>query len=123
VEYVDIYPALSEACGLPVPAHCEGLSFLPLLAQPRRPWKKAAFSQYPRGRGVMGYTMRTERWRYTEWIDASTGTATARELYDHASSDVAASNLAELPEHAATVKELSAMLDNGRGWRRVREAV
>ena len=71
----------------------------------------------------MGYTMRTERWRYTEWISRQTGEITARELYDHANGDVASANLADLPEKAATVKELSAMLDKGRGWRKVREQV
>jgi iduronate 2-sulfatase len=123
VEYVDIYPTLAEACGLPVPAQCEGLSMLPLLERPERKWKAAAFSQYPRGREVMGYTMRTERWRYTEWISRSSGEVTARELYDHAESDVANANLADLPDQTARVKELSATLDKGRGWKRVREQV
>ncbi|MHC4542501.1 MAG: sulfatase-like hydrolase/transferase, partial [Planctomycetota bacterium] len=67
-EYVDIYPTLCEACGLALPGHLEGLSMMPLLHHPDRQWKKAAFSQYPRGK-VMGYTMRTRRFRYTEWQD------------------------------------------------------
>ena len=45
-------------------------------------WKTAAFSQYPRD-GVMGYAMRTERYRYVEWRDKVTGNVRARELYDH----------------------------------------
>ena len=71
----------------------------------------------------MGYTMRTERWPYTEWISQQTGDVTARELYDHAHSDVANANLVDLPEQASTVRELSAILDKGRGWRKVREQV
>jgi hypothetical protein len=67
--------------------------------------------------------MRTERWRYTEWISRQTGAVTARELYDHAGGDTASANLADLPEQASTVRELSAMLDQGRGWRKVREQV
>ena len=59
VEYVDIYPTLAEACGLEIPAQCEGKSMMPLLENPRRKWKAAAFSQYPRRGGIMGYTMRT----------------------------------------------------------------
>ena len=121
VEYVDIYPTLAEACGLDVPKQCEGKSMMPLLDSPKRKWKAAAFSQFPRGGGMMGYTMRTERWRYTEWILQKTGEVTARELYDHANSDVASSNLADLPEQASRVKELSAMLDKGHGWSKVRE--
>lgn len=123
VEYVDIYPTLAEACGLAVPDHCEGKSMLPLFENPARKWKAAAFSQYPRGGGIMGYSLRTERWRYTEWIRRQSGEIEARELYDHAESPVAAVNLAGLAEHAATVRELSALLDGGRGWRKVREQV
>ena len=71
----------------------------------------------------MGYSLRTPRWRFTEWIARPSGEVTARELYDHERGDTASANLADLPEHAATVRELSALLDKGRGWRRVRERV
>jgi arylsulfatase A-like enzyme len=123
VEYVDIYPTLADACGLQVPAQCEGKSMLPLVADPARKWKAAAFSQYPRGKEVMGYTMRTGQWRYTEWISRPNGDITARELYDHSAGDTASANLADLPERAQLVGELSAMLDKGRGWRKVRESI
>ncbi len=83
VEFVDMYPTLCELCDLTVPEHCEGLSFAPLLDEPDQPWKTAAFSQYPRGE-VMGYAMRTDRYRYIEWRDRRTSQTRARELYDHA---------------------------------------
>ncbi len=83
IEFVDLYPTLCDLCGLPVPAHCEGQSFAPLLDAPELPWKPAAFSQYPRG-DVMGYAMRTDRYRYVEWRQSGTATPRARELYDHA---------------------------------------
>ena len=114
VEYVDIYPTLAELCGLSVPEHCEGASFRPLLADPRRPWKSAAFSQYPRG-PVMGVSLRTLRWRYTEWTDHATGDVAARELYDHAAGPRAVRNLAGDPEHADLVGRLSDRLR--LGWR------
>jgi iduronate 2-sulfatase len=120
VEYVDIYPTLAEAAGVPVPDHCEGTSMLPLLEDPARPWKSAAFSQYPRGQGLMGYSVRTERWRYTEWIARPSGDVAARELYDHAATDAPSANLAALTEHAATVQAHSKLLDGGQGWRNVR---
>jgi len=114
VEFVDIYPSLCDICGLPKPDHLEGLSFAPLLDDPDLPWKKAAFSQYPRGK-VMGYTMRTDRYRYTEWIDGESGEVVARELYDHEADPGENVNVAELPENRELVERLSRMLR--AGWR------
>ncbi len=106
VEFVDVYPTLAEACGLEIPRQCEGASLLPLFDDPRRKWKAAAFSQYPRGRGVMGYTLRTERWRYTEWGGGDQGS----ELYDHEKDPRERTNLASDPKYAATVAEMKALL-------------
>ena len=117
VEFVDIYPTLSELCGLDVPKHCEGTSMVPLLAGPGRKWKSAAFSQYPRGK-VTGYSMRTDRWRYTEWTERQTRKVVARELYDHDGDPAENVNLAAKREYAATVKELSVRLK--KGWREAR---
>ncbi len=111
-EYVDIYPTLCEACGLAVPGHLEGRSMMPLVENPARPWKKAAFSQYPRGK-VMGYTMRTERFRYTEWQDRKSKEALARELYDHDKDPDENVNAVEQPEYAKDVQRLAAMLKQG----------
>jgi iduronate 2-sulfatase len=69
----------------------------------------------------MGYSIRSDRWRYTEWIDRKSGKVAYRELYDHARGPVADRNLADVPEHAATVKRLSGILDGGKGWRKCRK--
>ncbi len=122
-EFVDIYPTLSELCGLPVPEHCDGLSAVPLLNDPVRPWKEAAFSQFPRGGGHMGYSLRTERYRYTEWIQQASGEVAARELYDHSDGPIAVRNLAADESQQETVERLSALLDGGAGWRSVRDRV
>jgi len=86
VEFVDIYPTLCDLASLSIPKSLAGRSLAPLLADPASSVKDAAFSQFPRrheGRDFMGYAMRTTRYRYVEWLDATTGKLVARELYDH----------------------------------------
>lgn len=121
VEFVDIYPTLLDCCGLPPRDDLEGLSLAPLLQQPNLPWKTAAFSQFPRPwtyRGepeVMGYSMRTERYRYTEWQDFRSGGALERELYDHADSHAEIDNVAGDASYEQTLNDLSTRLR--AGWR------
>jgi len=124
VEFVDVYPTLAELCGLPVPEGLEGISMAPLLDDPHRPWKRAAFSQFPRPwfyKGdpeVMGYTIRTERHRCTEWLGFKTREVRARELYDHQDDPGEMHNLADRPGYAETVEEMSRILH--AGWRAAR---
>ncbi len=115
-EFVDVYPTLCELAGLPLPEHLEGISAVPLLEQPDRPWKRAAFSQYPRGR-VMGHSLRTDRWRFTRWAEPG-AEPVGLELYDHEDDPGENVNLAGDEAHQATVRELSAMLE--AGWRGAR---
>ena len=117
-EFVDIYPTTCELAGLPVPGHCEGASLVPLMKDPRREWKTAAFSQYPRG-PVMGHSMRTDRYRFTRWI-GKTGAIVATELYDHEADPAENVNLADDPKHRKTVEELAAIFK--KGWRGARPA-
>jgi iduronate 2-sulfatase len=146
MELVDIYPTLVDLCGLPEPSQPTGLefqgtSFLHLLEDVSQPWKKAAFSQYRRnisGSGIinrgsgMGYTLRTERYRYTEWWRTD-GTELADgivldydeklytspefvELYDYTADPGETKNLAEDPNYSGIRSELAAMMDGGNGW-------
>ena len=117
-EFVDIYPTLSELCGLPVAADLEGTSAVPLMNDPRRPWKKAAFSQYPRPKNIMGYTMRTDQYRYTEWIDRKTGDVKERELYDLKNDPLCKESIVYKPENGDLVNTLHAMMK--AGWQAAR---
>ncbi len=117
-EFVDIYPSTCDLAGLPVPDHCEGTSLVPLMRDPGRPWKAAAFSQYPRGRGIMGYSMRTDRYRFTRWQHRKTGKVAATELYDHREDPQENVNLAGRPEHKDLVARLARQLD--AGWKAAR---
>lgn len=126
VELIDVYPTLCEACGIDPPGNLEGTSMVPLLEQPTRRWKRAAFSQIPRpylsdqNWREMGCTMRTERYRYTEWLDRD-GEIVARELYDYSIDTIETVNLAARPEHSALVTTLARHLREG--WRAASPAI
>ena len=106
-ELVDIYPTLCDACQLQVPSELEGSSFMPVIEEPTRPWKTAAFSQ--KGSST-GNTIRTDRYRYTEWgRNGSRGI----ELYDYSSDPDETVNIANLPENTELVEHLSEQLHAG----------
>jgi arylsulfatase A-like enzyme len=111
-EFVDIYPTLTDACGLPPPKDVEGISIMPLFRNPGLAWKKAAFSQYPRPGDVMGYSMRTDRYRFTEWISGK-GDPVSIELYDHERDPNETRNIAGEPHNRALVAELARTRKSG----------
>ncbi|HEY8561636.1 MAG TPA: sulfatase [Pyrinomonadaceae bacterium] len=118
VELVDIYPSLCELCGLPTPDGLEGTSVVPLLEDPEKKWKKAAFTQFPRTvpeskQRVMGRTVRTDRYRYTEWAEDGK-VPVAVELYDHRRDPNETANIAYKAENKKLVRELSGILR--RNW-------
>ncbi|MCG6948824.1 MAG: sulfatase [Acidobacteria bacterium] len=123
VEFVDIYPTLCEAAELPLPEGLEGTSYLPLLEEPDRLWKTAAFSQFlregiwvaPDGVEYMGYAVRTDRYRYVEWERWDDRSFAARELYDHQIDPHENVNMAGDPAYAAALEEAAAILE--AGWK------
>jgi arylsulfatase A-like enzyme len=119
VEFVDIYPTLAEVCGLPKPPGVEGYSFAPLLDDPKKPWKAAAFSQYPRGGKdtgpLMGYAIRTDRYRYAEWRKRDGTGVVARELYDHKTDPQEDRNVAGEAANKEVVEKLAKQL--AAGWK------
>lgn len=110
VELVDLYPTFADLCGLKSPANLEGLSFRPLLSEPHKPWKIAAYTQVQRG-GTAGKSVRTRRWRYNEWI--RDGKVIGTELFDHASDPQEYRNLSGMSDFKETCQELSGLLKTG----------
>jgi arylsulfatase A-like enzyme len=125
-EFVDIFPTLCELTGIVVPTHLDGKSLVPALKDNKAKIKDFAISQYPRtggkgeGKNVMGYSLRNERYRYTEWVGSGFTTAqpfneklvVATELYDLINDPDETTNLANKPEMKKQVKELAAQLQN-----------
>jgi iduronate 2-sulfatase len=117
VEFVDVFPTLCDLAGLPLPTQLEGTSAKPLLHDPSLAWKAAAFSQYPRRledqTQLMGYAMKTERYRYVEWRNRQSGEPVAHELYDHESDPAENQNIAGHPEQKELLEKLAVQLKAG----------
>jgi iduronate 2-sulfatase len=116
VSHIDVFPTLADLCGIATPENVQGQSLVPLLKDPSATGRGWAITQVVRGGGgarrtgpragkeeYFGYSLRTPRWRYTEWDEGDQG----RELYDHESDPREITNLANDPGHAKIVDELS----------------
>jgi uncharacterized sulfatase len=109
VESLDFYPTVTEFCGVKPPKNLAGKSLLPLLKNPDKSWDRPAFTQVRRGNSndfFMGYSMRTDRWRYTEWDNGKRGA----ELYDHVNDPREFTNRVNDAKLAKTVAELQRTL-------------
>lgn len=120
VELVAVFPTLFELAGVQQPTHIDGKSLVPLLdGDPDTGLAKDyAISQYHRRKDVMGYSLRTDRYRYTEWHNQSyrsylpykASHIEGIELYDYEADPEERRNLVDLPEYRKVRKELEAKL-------------
>ncbi|MCA9194011.1 MAG: sulfatase [Planctomycetales bacterium] len=109
VSQVDLFPTLAKLCHVDAPSNLQGQDLNPMLSNPDFNGRGWALTQVSRGNGenqFFGYTVRTERWRYTEWNEGQAG----NELYDHEADVRELNNLAAQPEYAEQIEELSKLL-------------
>ncbi|MEO1526903.1 MAG: sulfatase [Planctomycetota bacterium] len=105
VEFVDIYPTVAEAAGVGMPKGLAGRDLAPLLGNPLAEWDGEAITQVLRpaddrlATQVMGCSIRTSRYRYTEWAEGKHGV----ELYDHRVDPMEFNNLAVEPDPRSQV--------------------
>jgi len=114
IEFTDFYPTLADLAGLTAPPVVEGRSLKALLRNPKAEWNRPALTQVQRGAGAnafMGYSVRNEQWRYTEWDDGKKGV----ELYDETNDPAEMHNLAADPKHHSTVETMQKLLRATRG--------
>jgi iduronate 2-sulfatase len=104
VEFVDLYPTLADLASLTPPRNLAGVSLKPLLNDSGAPWNRPAFTQV--WYGFPGHSVRTERFRYTEWDNGKQGA----QLYDYDVDPGEKQNLASDPRHAETVARLKALI-------------
>ena len=119
-ESIDIYPTLADLCGLPPPDGVDGVSLKAVLQDPGACVNAGALTQHPRPAlywntqkdpSVMGYSLHTERWCYTEWRDFRTSRAIGHELYDYHVDPEETMNLAGTVEGAPHVPALAVQLE------------
>jgi arylsulfatase A-like enzyme len=104
VEFIDLFPTLCDLAGLDKPDQLQGKSLVPILKDPKVKVKDAVFSRYHDGESI-----RTDRYLYTEWLNEK-GQIHSRMLYDHKTDPAENVNIAEKPENATIVSELSQKL-------------
>jgi len=109
VENIDVFPTIAASCGLTT-HHVDGKSLLPLIDNPKKPWDKAAYSLFPRGKKYMGCTVTDGHWRYTEWRNSVDQKVLYKELYNHQKSVVANENLSKNPEYKTVVSRMQELL-------------
>lgn len=126
-ELVDIFPSLCELAHIPEPKNMQGKSFVPLMKDPEKPWKKAAFSQFhrrpkvtPDGGRYMGYSIKTKEYHYVRWytwdhVKGEHGDYVTEELYDGRTDPDENVNIAFEPENKALVDSLKHQLK--LGWK------
>ncbi|EDQ88843.1 uncharacterized protein MONBRDRAFT_32660 [Monosiga brevicollis MX1] len=147
VELVDVYPTTIDVLGLPAPPDAQkldGVSLKPILENASAEVRPYALSQYPRcpqflGNetrydennvclfvdrtriNFMGYSIRTDQWRYTEWVEwngvdfkPEWDKLVAGELYNHTGDTNmdfdAFENYNEYDDQPDVVRQLSQML-------------
>ena len=109
-ELVDLFPTLCDLTGIPTPKNLHGVSLKPLLSKPNTPWREGAFSQYFKNKPgvgkVLGTSLRTDRYRYTEWRkNDHTGSLEDITLIDFQGNPH--KNVVADPAYAGLIKKLS----------------
>jgi arylsulfatase A-like enzyme len=100
VDFMSIYPTLTDLCGIATPKHVEGRSIRTLLADPGSAWDTPALTTF----GFRNHAVRNAGWRYIRYANGD------EELYDEESDPYEWTNLARDPKFAARKSELARFL-------------
>lgn len=109
-ELVDVYPTLADYCGLPLAHPLDGVSQKAVVDGQTETVKDTAFTQVRRGK-IDGYSLRSNRYRYTLWDAGKAG----EQLYDLESDPSESNNLAAHADHADRVRAFRERLTDYAG--------
>ena len=131
-EFVDVFPTICDLAGVPIPNKLDGLSLKPLMLNNNAKVNDYSISQYPRklkklemikkgytDSKMMGYSLRTDKYRFTIWMNNFTSKQPfnesqvyASEMYDYVKDPLEKVNVVNDKDYATISKELKAkMLD------------
>lgn len=101
VEFIDIFPTLTELAGIDTPSQVAGISLAKLLADPTLPGRSAVFPRYHTAEAV-----RTDNYTLTQWFDEG-GNVAEQMLYDNVKDPNETRNLVYTPKYSPVLKDLS----------------
>jgi len=119
-EFVDVFPTLCDLAGIESPVYLDGVSLVPSMKKEKKQLRKFALSQYPRSGGIMGYSIRTTRYRYTIWMDNYYSAETpfnatdikATELYDYVKDPLETINQSGTKEYNKAEAEMKKLIQS-----------
>ena len=129
-EFVDVFPTICDLAGVSIPKNLDGKSLKPLMLKNTASVKDFSISQYPRklkkaemtklgytDSKMMGYSLRTEKYRYTIWMNNFTSKQTfnesqvyASELYDYVKDPLEKVNVVNDKNYTATSAALKSKM-------------
>lgn len=119
-EFIDVFPTLCELTGLKTPSDLDGVSLAGTTKGSAKEVKGFSISQWPKNlnepdKATMGYSLRTTRYRYTEWVGNDfratkpfkESDVTDFELYDYEKDPDETQNWVNNPKYATIKKDLA----------------
>ncbi|MFZ4105953.1 sulfatase [Flavobacterium sp.] len=129
-EFVDVFPTICDLAGVAIPKNLDGKSLKPLMINNKKIAKDYSISQYPRkmkkaemvkagytDAKMMGYSLRTDNYRYTIWMNNFNSKQTfneaqvyASELYDYVKDPLEKVNVVNDANYKKTSKEMKSKM-------------
>lgn len=125
-EHLDIFPTICDLAGLSIPKQLQGKSLKQLMLNNKSTIKDFSISQYPRklskeemkkagydSNKIMGYSLRTNKYRFTIWMNDYTTTqhfeyskVFATEMYDYTTDPLEKVNIYNADNYNIVAKEM-----------------